>query len=186
MGLLRFNEGKLQEALDLLQEASAAAPEDPTPKYFEGEVLQEQKKPERADSAWKAASDLAKARATAQPKDAHAQFYLGAALIRRDQPGPARAALDIAEAEEFDERLTGFQTGLTRALGKQWSQAIEAFDSVIEADERFAPAFFYRGLAWSKLDRNDLMLDDLTRFLALAPSAPEADTARALMAAAAG
>ncbi len=185
-GLLRYNEGKLQDAVDLLQAASTADPSDPTAEYFKGEVLQAQKKPDPARAAWTKARDRAKALVTAQPKNAHAQFYLGAALVRHEQPGPARTALAAAAQEGFDKRMTGYQTGLTYVLEKQWTKAVDAFTAVITLDDRFAPAFFYRGLAWSKLDRKDLMLDDFSRFLALAPSAPEADTARALSAAFAG
>ena len=185
-GLLRFNENKLQDAVDLLQAASAAAPADPTAEYFKGEVLLSQKKPDAARAAWTTSRDRAKALTTAQPKNAHAQYFLGAALIRHEQPAPARTALVVAAQEGFDRRMTGYQTGLSRILEKQWNQAVDALSAVIALDDRFAPAYFYRGLAWSKLNRKDLMIDDLTRFLALAPSAPESDTARALTAAFAG
>lgn len=184
--LLKVNEGKLQDALDRLKAVSTAAPADPTPEYFKGEVLQVQKQYDAADAAWTKARDRAKAIATAQPKNARAQFYLGAALVKLDQPGPARTALAAAAEEGFDKRMIGFQTGLSRVTEKQWSPAVDAFTAVIALDERFAPAFFYRGLVWSKLDRKDLMLNDLERFLALAPSSPDASTARALMAALAG
>lgn len=186
LGLLRFNEGKAQDALNLLQAASAAAPADPAPEYLRGEVLQALKNGDAARTAWTKSRDRAKVLAAAEPKNARAQYYFGAALIRHEQPGPARTALTAAAQEGFDRRLTAFQTGLSRILEKQWDPAVEAFTAVITADDRFAPAYFYRGYVWSKLDRKDLMLSDFTRFLALAPTAPEADTARALMAAYSG
>jgi tetratricopeptide (TPR) repeat protein len=185
-GLLQFNKGKLPEALQLLTEAAAAATDDPAPEYYRGEVLQAQKKQDAARTAWRRARDAAQAIVEVRPKDARAQYYLGAALIRHEKPEPARTALSAAAKHDFNPTMVRFQVGLSRHLSKQWQQAVEAFSWVIERDERFAPAFFYRGLAWSKLDRKDLMLEDFSRFLALAPKAPEADTARALMGAYAG
>jgi len=44
-----------------------------------------------------------------------------------------------------------------------------------------AYAYYYRGLAAEKLGRKDLLINDLDRFLALAPNAPEAAQARALL-----
>jgi predicted Zn-dependent protease len=184
--MLRFNKGKPEEALDLLKAASAAAPSNPAPEYYRGEVWQAQDKSDAARSAWVKARDRGEALVKAQAKNARAQYYLGAALVRMEEPDLARKALTVAEREGFDPRLTGYQTGLSRVQQKQWEQAVEVLSAVIELDDRFAPAYFYRGLVWSKLDRKDLMLEDLTRFLALAPSAPEADTARALVAAFAG
>jgi tetratricopeptide (TPR) repeat protein len=186
MALLRLINDKPGEALDLLESAATAAPADPAPAYYRGEVLQAQKKQADARTAWASARDRARAAVKDRPKDARSQYYLGAALIRHEQTEPARAALEAAAKLDFDPRMTGYQIGVSRIIDKQWSRAVDDLTAVIELDDRFAPAFFYRGLAWSKLDRKDRMLEDFNRFLALAPSAPEANTARALMSAYAG
>jgi regulator of sirC expression with transglutaminase-like and TPR domain len=43
-------------------------------------------------------------------------------------------------------------------------------------------AYYYRGLAYDKLGRKDLMVLDLDRFVKLAPGAPESERARAVLA----
>ena len=52
------------------------------------------------------------------------------------------------------------------------------------ADSGFAHAYYYRGLCWDKLGRKDKMLSDLDRFVSLAPNAPEAERAAAILQAA--
>ena len=52
------------------------------------------------------------------------------------------------------------------------------FDKVIAKDAKFAHAYFYRGLAYGKLDRKDKMLVDMDLFVDVRTDAPEAAIAR--------
>jgi tetratricopeptide (TPR) repeat protein len=185
-GLLRFNTGKAQDALDLLRNASAADATDPMPEYFAGEVLAAQRKHDAASASWVKARNRARARVEADPKDGRSQYYLAAALIRLKQIGPARQALTKAGENGFDPRMCAFQKGQSHVQPAEWRDAKEAFDAVLELDPLFAPAYFYRGLTWSKLGRNDKMVEDLDQFIKLAPSSPDADAARAMLGAYAG
>jgi len=180
-GLLRFNQDKAPEALGLLSTAATLDPKDPAIAYFQGEVLTAQGKHDAASDAWRTARDLAKAKTSANAKDARAQYYLGAARVRLKDAAGARTALNAARQNGLDSRMVDYQLGLADMLDKDWNAAKTAFDAVIEKDSRFAPAYFYRGIVWSKLGRNDKMADDLEEFLLLAPSSPEADTANVLL-----
>ncbi|MGH9363252.1 MAG: tetratricopeptide repeat protein, partial [Thermoanaerobaculia bacterium] len=62
--------------------------------------------------------------------------------------------------------------------------AVEQLDRAIAMDSGLAYAYYYRGLAAEKLGRKDLLINDLERFLALAPNAPEAERAKAILRAA--
>jgi tetratricopeptide (TPR) repeat protein len=75
------------------------------------------------------------------------------------------------------------QIGLAHLMLKQYRQAKDALSKAIESDPLLAPAFFYRGLAWEKLDRKDNMLIDMDQVVTLAPNAPEAKKAGAILAA---
>jgi tetratricopeptide (TPR) repeat protein len=59
------------------------------------------------------------------------------------------------------------------ARSGDFAAAAEAFDRTIEANSRFAYAYYYAGLAYSKIDRADRMALRFETFLRLAPEAPE-------------
>jgi len=181
LGGLRFNQKKLSEALELLTEAVTLDPADPAAPYYRGVVLKVQKKHDAADDAWRMARDHAKAKTSVNPKDARSQYYLGAARVRLKDPSGARKALTTAATQGFDPRMVDLQVGLTHILDKDWNAAKSALDAVIEADDRFAPAYFYRGVVWSKLGHNDKMAQDLEEFLLLAPGSPDAEAANVLL-----
>ncbi len=181
LGMLNFNQKKLSDAVGLLTDASALDPQDPAAPYYRGGVLAVQKKYDAADDAWRMARDRAKAKVSANPKDARSQYYLGAARVRLKDSTAARTALGAAATQGFDPRMVNLQLGLAHVLDKNWNAAKTALDAVIEADNRFAPAFFYRGIVWSKLGRNDKMAEDLEEFLLLAPASPDAETASVLL-----
>ena len=180
-GVLRFNQGKQTESSTLLQTATRTDVNDPAPSYYRGEVLQAQSKHDAARDSWQQARNRARSRVDSNPQDARSLYYLGAALVRLKDPGAARTALKAAATRGFDPRMTSYQIALTHMLDKDWQQAKESLDAVLAADSRFAPAYFYRGVVWSKLGRNDKMAEDLEEFLLLAPRSPDAETAQVLL-----
>jgi len=181
LGGLRFNQKELSEALELLAGAASLDATDPAVAYYQGVVLKGQKKHDAADDAWRMARDHAKAKTSADSKDARSQYYLGAARVRLKDASGAQKALKAAATQGFDPRMVNLQVGLTHILDKDWSAAKSALDAVIEADDRFAPAYFYRGVVWSKLGHNDKMAQDLEEFLLLAPDSPDAEAANVLL-----
>jgi regulator of sirC expression with transglutaminase-like and TPR domain len=74
--------------------------------------------------------------------------------------------------------------GATRAFQQKWADAVTLLSQSLEKETGTALAYYYRALAHEKLGRKDLMIIDLDRFVKVAPTAPEADRARALLAAA--
>ena len=184
LGYLRAIQGNAEEGIALLQDAAKAKPTDPAPHFCLGSVLYWQKKYDDANSAWKTARDRGKSLVDVNAADSRAQYYMGASQVRLKQFGPARKALSAARDAGFDPALVGFQLGLSYALEEKWQDAVNAFDAVASSDPKFAHVYFYRGLAWDKLDRKDKMLIDMDRFVELAPTAPEAGIARTYLSAA--
>ncbi len=182
-GVLLAQQGEAAQGLDALAAATKDAPADPAPEYYRGEVLSWQGKSDAATAAWRAAADRASNQLDAHPKDARAAYYKGAALVGLKEPEKARQALDKAANGGFDPILTTYQTGLSYFVQGQWAKARDAFDAVLVLEPRFAYAYFYRGLAASKLGRKDQLNNDLHKFVDLAPDAPDAGTARALLSA---
>ena len=157
-----------------LRRASELLPDDPAPLVYLGEVYLRQRRQGDADNAFRRAADLARARGGAD-----AAYYLGVAQQRLKQFDDAVATLQGASAPA--PGLVAYQIGVTRAYQQSWQAASDALDQAIAADSGLAYAYYYRGLVSDKLGRKDRMANDMDRFLALAPNAPEADQARAIL-----
>jgi tetratricopeptide (TPR) repeat protein len=106
-----------------------------------------------ADPAWQVTSQLALA-------------GLGADAEATDR---ARQAANSYAKDPFVQ----YELGLAHARSGDFAAAAEAFDRAIEANSRFAYAYYYAGLAYSKIDRADRMALRFETFLRLAPEAPE-------------
>jgi tetratricopeptide (TPR) repeat protein len=177
------NEKMADRGLKNLTRMTKKASVDEVASFYRGEVLYQQKKREEADAAWQEAAEGAGEKTAANPKDATAQFYLGASLVRAKDFGDARKALKKAKREDFDPAMVHHQLGLSYLYDKQWEKARREFDKGLEIDPRYAPMYFWRAMAWDKLGRTDNMLIDLDQYVNLAPNAPDAGKARALLSA---
>jgi tetratricopeptide (TPR) repeat protein len=184
LGLLEAGKGELGKSVKTLEAASRADVKDPAPEFFRGLVLYWKKDSAGAKAAWQKANTSAKNIVAKEENDARALFYLGASQVYLKQYGDARTNLDKALANGFDEVMVNYYTGLSFAFEQNWQKAKEALDRVLAKDERFAYAYFYRGMVWEKLGRKDNMLVDMDQFVKLAPDAPDAGKAKALLAAA--
>ena len=91
--------------------------------------------------------------------------------------GLARAVLDLCPAHPEAA------TALGKALVEQakYKEAVERMTEVLRADDDVADAYLWRGYAYKHLGKTDLMAADLEAFLKLAPKAPQAETARAML-----
>jgi tetratricopeptide (TPR) repeat protein len=175
-------DNKLDQAVPALANAAAADTKDPAPEYYRGEVLFWKKKNDDAKAAWLAAQKRAQALVAAEPENARARYYLGAALIRLNKLSDARTQLAEANNRGYDPKMVNLQIGLSYIFEKKWAEARDALNKVIEADNLCAPALFYRALVWNQLNRKDNMVNDLDQFIKIAPVHPDAETARAMLA----
>jgi tetratricopeptide (TPR) repeat protein len=154
---------------------------DAAAQYWQGELYYQQSKNNEANAAWQSAAKSAGQMVEADPTDATAQFYLGAALVRQKKFDPALKALRLAVRGGFDEAMVNYQIGFAYLLQQKWQDAKDAFDVGLKVNPRFAPMYYWRAMAWDKLGRKDNLLLDLDRFVKLAPNAPEANKARAVL-----
>jgi tetratricopeptide (TPR) repeat protein len=77
--------------------------------------------------------------------------------------------------------MVNHQIGLSYLFAEKWKEAKDAFDLGLSVDPRYAPMYFYRGMAWDKLGRKDNMLIDLDKYVKLAPNAPDAGFAKSVL-----
>jgi len=180
-GLLLAYQKDTDQALELLEKASAAKASDPAAEYYRGEVLSWKKQNKASQQARQLAHDRAKAQIAEHAEDPRAHYYLGASLLAMNKPEEARAALEAALEYGFDAAMVNLQLGLSWVAQEQWEKAKASFDTVIDEDKEFALGYYYRGLTWRKLKRTDEMTLDLNRFLKLAPDSREASAARSLL-----
>ncbi|MEA2599260.1 MAG: hypothetical protein QOF89_252 [Acidobacteriota bacterium] len=157
-----------------LRKATELAPGDPAPFVYLGEVYLRQHRDGDASNAFRKAADAARAKGGAD-----AAYYLGVAQQRLKQYDDAVATLQGASAPQ--PALIPYQIGVTRAFQQNWPAAAEQLSRALDMDSGLAYAYYYRGLAQEKLGRKDLLVNDMERFLALAPNAPEADQAKAVL-----
>lgn len=175
------DEPTVTRGLAILDKQAKKDPGDPVSEFYRGEVLRWVGEGDRAKAAWQNARDRAKAQVAKKARDARAQFYLGASLVRLKNAVEARKALKKAAKYGFDKPMVDFQIGLSFLIQENWRAARDSFNAVHELDPRYAHLYFYRGLAEEKLGRKDNLINDFDQFVKLAPNSPESETARAIL-----
>ena len=174
MGRVLEQEKKYGEAEGQLRKATELASNDPAPFVYLGEVYLRQRNDGAANEAFRRAADLARSKSGSE-----SAYYLGIAQQRLKQYDEAISTFQGARAPE--PSLIPYQIGVTQAFKENWPAAAEQLGKAIEMDSGLAYAYYYRGLAQEKLGRKDLLVNDMERFLAIAPNAPEADRAKAIL-----
>ena len=188
-----FEAGQYQQIID---KADTAEPvDDPKAQYF---LASSYEKLDRLDEAGGVYQRLISREAT----DPWAPIGRAAsALLASGAPTPeaveaaqlaaeqAIAALtpDAAIAAE-GASMTGppaafahYQMGIVKVRLEDYAGAAEAFELATTHDPALAYAYYYGGMANSRIDRSDQMAINFERFLALAPEAPEAVRVQSLM-----
>lgn len=184
LGRLLAQEKKYDESVTVLRKVAVAAPADARVPLWLGETFLYAKKPADADAAFKKSAELAAKAVAERPDDAGALLVEGTALSRLRRYDEAMTALDKACSLDGGNPETLYQMGATRAFQQKWADAVTLLTQSLEKDTGMALAYYYRALAQEKLGRKDLMVIDLDRFVKAAPTAPEAERARAILAAA--
>lgn len=144
----------------------------------------------------RAARDLFRQAAEADPSDAGIAYYLARSY---ESLGEAPQAMreycralslspsgpDAADTRERLARLTPvaralpestatrFTAGIAQYEKRRYREAAAAFDSVIKSAPDWEPAYYNRALSNVALDRADRAIRDYERYLELAPDAPD-------------
>lgn len=179
-------EQKYDQAITQLAKAAAADGNDPTASLALGEAYAYAGQSGKADEAFGEAAQRARRRLEKKVNDFDALYSLGVAEQRLKRYDQSLEYLEQAGKQKSKEPLVPYQLGLTHMLRGEWSQAVDRLTQAIDLNSGFAYAYYYRGLAADKAGRKDLLVNDLDRFLALAPDAPEAPKARKILEAARG
>lgn len=178
LGRVLEQEKKYGDSEARLRKATELSPSDPAAFLYLGETLLRQRKGD-ADAAFQKAAELGGAQGG---KDGN--YYRGVALQRLRRYDESVQALESARGADPGDALIPYQIGVTRVFQEQWQPAMDQLNKAIEMDSGLAYAYFYRGMAAEKIGRKDLLVNDMERFLVLAPASPEAERAKAILRAA--
>jgi tetratricopeptide (TPR) repeat protein len=180
-GRVSEQEANYTKAISLLTAASSEASSDPAPLVYLGEAYLRTANTAAASDAFARAEQRARAILASSPSDPAALYSLGVSQQRQKRYDEAIATLEKARADSPRDALVLYQLGATRAFKRDWPSAIDTLTQAIDLNPGIAYAYYYRGLAAGEAGRKDLLVNDLDRFLAMAPNAPEAEQARRLL-----
>jgi tetratricopeptide (TPR) repeat protein len=175
-------EARYNDAVQRFDRAAAAAPDDPAPLVYKGEALLYARQDGPAKQALGSARARAQARVDRDAGDAESWLYLGMAQRHLGDAGGAYSSLERAHSLAPSDARVLYEMGATRYVQQQWQPAIDLLTQALGINPRVAYAYYLRGIAASQSNRKDLTVNDLGRFLELAPSAPEAERARKVLA----
>lgn len=185
LGKVLIQEQKYAEAVTKLQ-AAAQRSKDLSVFIDLGDAQAYARNSGAADGAWRQAAQKSEALLANKPGNVDGLFVLGTAQQRLKQYDPAVQNLSKArEAKPRDERIA-FELGLTHMLRNEHQAAFDQLSGAIEINSGYAYAYYYRALAADKIGRKDILVNDLDRFVFLAPTAPEAEKAKRILASARG
>lgn len=183
-GRLLAQEQKFEAAIQRLREAADLKPTDPLPLIHLGETYALAKNAEGFNQSYAAAAARAKAVLATKPDNVPALYALGLAQQKQRQYQESKQTLEKVRQLAPGDPMVLYQLGVTEAFLQNWQASVDRLTQSIERNPEFAYAYYYRGMAAEKIKRKDLLLNDLERFLARAPNAPDAPRARRLLQAA--
>lgn len=180
-----LQEKKYGEAVKLLEDVGKLAPKDASLQLTLGEAYLLANRAGDASAAFRRAKEKAEEALKADEGDAQARLHLALAQQRLKELDRSAENLEklVREGKENDPVVL-YHLGVTRCLQGKWAQALETLTKALELNKGLAYGYYYRALAADKLGKKDLLINDMGRFLHLAPHAPEASRAQAILAAA--
>lgn len=180
-GRVSEQEADYTKAINLLSAAASEASSDPAPLVFLGEAYLRTGNAGSANDAFARAEQRARAILANSPSDSQALYNLGVAQQRQKRFDEAITTLEKARGTSPRDPLVLYQLGATHAFKRNWQGAIDVLTQAIDLNPGIAYAYYYRGLSAGEAGRKDLLVNDLDRFVAMAPNAPEAEQARRLL-----
>ncbi len=162
LGVAWYVRGSYEEATRRMCEAADLAPNDPTPYLFLGKI-------QSVESSVSAGIAERLSRfAAIQPQNAMANYYDALSLWKQrkgpdDRETAAKVQALLEKAVTLDPKLSEafLQLGIVHAEGKDFPQAIAAYQHAIQANPRMEQAHYRLAQAYRLSGQNDKAQDEL-------------------------
>ena len=167
--LEHFKKGDYATAAAYLRKVVEANPEHRRARYYLGLSLLEEKHWDEATQQFRALEEAGEG----EPAPEQVKVGLARAAMGNKDWDAADAALDEALVLNADSPEVYLRLGELYLHQENYRMAVEPLEKAIQLDPKLAYAYYYAGIAYSNLKRQDKMVDYFRIFRKLAPNAPE-------------
>lgn len=115
------------------------------------------------------------------PENVEVRLLLGNVLVEKGSADEGKQILASVQDAQIKDPTILVNVGIVMLNQNKPSEAIAYFDKAIMLFPAGADAYYYRGITKLQLSKNDEAKADLSKFLSLAPDAPEAATAKKIL-----
>jgi Tfp pilus assembly protein PilF len=115
------------------------------------------------------------------PNNVEVKLLLANVLAEKGNADEARQLLGSIDDSKISDPSTLVNAGIGLINQKKPEEALAWFEKAIAKFPQSPDAYYYRGITQLQLGKNDAAKADLTKFLAMAPNAPEAATAKEIL-----
>jgi Tfp pilus assembly protein PilF len=115
------------------------------------------------------------------PNNVDVKLLLANVLTEKGATDESRQLLASIDESKINDPSTFVNAGIGLINQKQPAEALGWFEKAIAKFPQAPDAYYYRGITQLQLGNNDKAKADLTKFLSMAPDAPEAKTAKGIL-----
>jgi predicted O-linked N-acetylglucosamine transferase (SPINDLY family) len=166
-------EGRLEEAVQLLSMLIARAPESAEPYYRRGNALNGLGRSDAALEDYERAIGL-------DPSHAHAFCNRGSVLDRLGRREEALASYERAIALDPADCLAHYNRGCVQKELRKLEEALASYDAAIAINGNYAEAYTNRGIVLQELRQHEAAVSSFDRAVALNPALAAAFQQRAM------
>jgi Tfp pilus assembly protein PilF len=115
------------------------------------------------------------------PGSVEVKLLLANLLAEKGQADESRQLIASIDDAKITDPTTLLNIGIGLLNAKKADEALTWFDKSVARFPAAADGYYYRGLTELQLEKTDAAKADLAKFLEMAPNAPEAATAKAIL-----
>ncbi len=115
------------------------------------------------------------------PDNIDVKLLLASVLAEQGDADESRRLLASIDEAKITDASVFVNAGIGLLNQKKPDDAVVWFNKAISRFPQAPDAYYYRGITEMELGKNDAARADLTRFVSVAPTAPEATTAKAIL-----
>ena len=115
------------------------------------------------------------------PQNIDVKVLLATVLAEKWNADESRAVIASIDESKITDPSVLLNVGIAFLNQKKPDEALAWFEKTVARFPDYASGYYYRGITELQLGKNDPAKTDLAKFVQMAPSAPEAETARGIL-----